>query len=237
MRNTCDPNRDYCQGDSRISPACCARPNKGGIPPTPSSRRTKVRLLKRVIRPRLVIVKALASAVCIGTGGSVGREGPIVQIGSALGSTVGQLLQVSARRLRTLVGCGAAAGIAGTFNAPIAGALFSLEVILGDFGVSRFTPIVISSVVSTIVSRYYLGDMPAFIVPSYELVSAFELVPYAILGLIAALVGVAFSILLYKTEDLFHVLPVPDLGKPVIGGLIIGAIAADLFSESRQVAC
>jgi len=178
-----------------------------------------------VIRARLVLVKALASAICIGTGGSVGREGPIVQIGSALGSAIGQVLQVSARRMRTLVGCGAAAGIAGTFNAPIAGALFAVEIILGDFGVPQFTPIVISSVVSTIVCRYYLGDMPAFIVPSYELVSAFELIPYAILGLVAAAVGVIFSILLYRTEDLLDGLKVPNMVKPAIGGLIIGAVA------------
>ena len=178
-----------------------------------------------VIRTRLVLVKALASAITIGTGGSVGREGPIVQIGSAFGSTVGQLFRVSAGRLKTLVGCGAAAGIAGTFNAPIAGALFALEVILGDFGVSQFSPIVISSVVSTIVTRSLIGDMPAFIVPSYELVSAYEMLPYAILGLAAGVVGVGFSIILYKAEDGFEALPIPDLSKPVLGGLIIGSIS------------
>ena len=177
------------------------------------------------IRPRLVLVKALASAICIGTGGSVGREGPIVQIGSALGSAMGQLMRVSARRLRVLVGCGAAAGVAGTFNAPIAGALFAVEIILGDYGVLQFSPIVISSVVSTIVSRYFLGDMPAFIVPSYELVSAFELIPYAVLGLTAAMVGVGFSSFLYRMEDFFHRLRVPDLMKPALGGLVIGCIS------------
>jgi len=178
-----------------------------------------------VIRTRLVLIKALASAITIGTGGSVGREGPIVQIGSAFGSTVGQLFRVSAPRLRTLVGCGAAAGIAGTFNAPIAGALFALEIILGDFGVSQFSPIVISSVVSTIVTRSLIGDMPAFIVPSYELVSAYEMLPYAVLGIAAAFVGVGFSTLLYRTEDHFDALRIPDLSKPVIGGLIIGSIS------------
>jgi CIC family chloride channel protein len=178
-----------------------------------------------VIRTRLVLIKALASAISIGTGGSIGREGPIVQIGSAFGSTVGQIFRVSADRLRTLVGCGAAAGIAGTFNAPIAGALFALEVILGEFGVSQFSPIVISSVVSTIVTRSLIGDMPAFIVPSYELVSAYEMLPYAILGLAAGVVGVAFSVTLYKAEDTFDALPIPDLSKPVLGGLIIGSIS------------
>jgi CIC family chloride channel protein len=177
------------------------------------------------IRPRIVLVKALASAICIGTGGSIGREGPIVQIGSAFGSALGQLLRIPPSRLRTLVGCGAAAGIAGTFNAPIAGALFSVEVILGDFGLAHFSPIVISSVVSTVVARQFLGDTPAFIVPTYQLVSAYELVPYALLGLLAGLVGVGFSTLLYKTEDLFEQLKVPEIVKPMIGGLLIGFIA------------
>ena len=180
-----------------------------------------------VIRPRLVVVKTLASAICIGTGGSVGREGPIAQIGSAFGSTVGQLFRVSPARLRTLVGCGAAAGIAGTFNAPIAGALFAVEVILGDFGVSQFSPIVISSVISTIICRYFLGDRPALIVPAYQMISAYELLPYAGLGLLAAGVGIAFSTVLYKVEDFFQGLKVPGMVKPLIGGMIIGSMALE----------
>ncbi len=199
-----------------------AKEAKGhGVPEVMES----VALRGGVIRPRLVVVKTLASAICIGTGGSVGREGPIVQIGSAFGSTMGQLLRLPAARLRTLVGCGAAAGIAGTFNAPIAGPLFAVEVILGDFGVPQFSPIVISSVISTVISRYFLGDMPAFVVPPYQLVSAYELIPYAVLGLIAAGVGVSFSALLYKVEDIFEDLKVPAMVKPLIGGLIIGSIA------------
>ena len=98
-----------------------------------------------IIRARIVAVKALASALSIGTGGSVGREGPIVQIGSAFGSTVGQLSKLNTAQIRTLVGCGAAAGISATFNAPIAGALFAGELIIGDFAVTAFTPIPISS--------------------------------------------------------------------------------------------
>ncbi len=199
-----------------------AREARGhGVPEVMES----VALRGGVIRTRLVLIKGLASAITIGTGGSVGREGPIVQIGSAFGSSVGQMFRVSADRLRTLVGCGAAAGIAGTFNAPIAGALFALEVILGDFGVSHFSPIVISSVVSTIVTRSLIGDMPAFIVPGYELVSAYEMLPYAALGLAAGVVGVAFSIVVYRAEDGFEALPIPELAKPVLGGLIIGSIA------------
>lgn len=141
-----------------------AREAKGhGVPEVMEA----VALKSGVIRKRVVVVKSLASAISISTGGSVGREGPIVQIGSAIGSTLGQALKVSPDRMRALVGCGAAAGIAATFNAPIAGSMFALEVILGDFGLATFSPIVISSVVATVVSRAYLGDTPAFIVPAY----------------------------------------------------------------------
>ncbi len=177
-----------------------------------------------VIRRRVVAVKSLASAISIGTGGSVGREGPIVQIGSAVGSTIGQLLGVPARQLRTIVGCGAAAGIAATFNAPIAGALFAAEVIVGDFAVSQFSPIVISSVVATVVSRAVLGNHPAFEVPAYELVSPFELMPYMAIGAIAGLVGIAFMRSLYATEDAFARVPLPDWAKASLGGLLVGFI-------------
>lgn len=177
------------------------------------------------MRPRLVLVKALASGITIGTGGSVGREGPIVQIGSAIGSAIGQWLRVSGARLRTLAACGAAAGIAATFNAPIAGALFAVEVILGDFGVTQFSPIVISSVMATVVSRHFLGDFPAFDVPPHELVSAWELVIYGVLGVVAAGVALAFIRLLYRTEDLFERLPLRAWLQPALGGLLIGAMA------------
>ena len=177
------------------------------------------------IRPRVVIAKLVASGVCIASGGSVGREGPIVQIGSAIGSTIGQWLRVGERRMRTLVGCGAAAGIAATFNAPVAGALFAVEVILGDFGVTQFSPIVISSVTATVVSRHFLGDFPAFEVPAYRLVSANELFAYGVLGLIAGLVAILFVRTLYGTEDLFDRFHFPAFLKPAVGGMLIGMIA------------
>jgi len=123
------------------------------------------------IRPRVAVAKLLASSLCIASGGSVGREGPVIQIGSSIGSTVGQFLKVNAQRTKVFVACGAAAGIAAAFNAPMAGALFSVEIILGDFGVAQFSPIVISSVMATVVSRHFLGNFPAFEVPSYHLVS------------------------------------------------------------------
>jgi len=198
-----------------------AREAKGhGVPEVMEA----VALKSGVIRKRVLIVKLLASAISISTGGSVGREGPIVQIGSAIGSTLGQVLKVSADRMRTLVGCGAAAGIAATFNAPIAGSMFALEVILGDFGLATFSPIVISSVVSTVVSRVYLGDTPAFIVPIYELVSAWEFPMYLVLGLFCAVVGVTFTKTLYRFEDLFDTLKFPEYLKAVAGGLILGGL-------------
>ncbi len=133
-----------------------------------------VALKKGIIRIRIVFIKAFVSAVCIATGGSVGREGPIVQIGSAVGSTLGQLFKVSGNRIRTMVGCGAAAGIAATFNAPIAGSIFALEIILGEFEIATFSPIIISAVSATAISRHYLGDVPAFILPEYILPSPLE---------------------------------------------------------------
>lgn len=177
-----------------------------------------------MMRGRTVALRTLASALSIGSGGSVGREGPIVQIGAALGSAIGQWLRVPPRSLRTIVGCGAAAGIAATFNAPIAGALFAVEVIIGDFAVAQFSPIVISSVVATVLSRWLLGDHPSFLVPDYELVAPFELVPYAVLGVAAGLVGLAFMRVLYQSEDLFERLPMPAWLKPALGGLVVGAV-------------
>ena len=154
------------------------------------------------IRKRVAFVKIMASAVCIGSGGSVGREGPIVQIGSSIGSSISQLFKISSLQKKTMVGCGAAAGIAATFNAPIAGVLFALEILLGDFGLASFSPVVLSSVTATTISRHYFGDFPAFIIPSYELASIWEFCLYPFWGLLAGLVSILFIVVLYKTEDL-----------------------------------
>jgi CIC family chloride channel protein len=181
-----------------------------------------------VIRRRVVAVKALASAISIGSGGSVGREGPIVQIAAALGSSIGQMLRVPPSQLRTIVGCGAAAGISATFNAPIAGALFAAEIVVGNFAVAQLSPIVISSVVATVVSRFFLGNHPAFVVPPYELVSPFELVPYVVAGLIAGIVAVAFMRSLYFSEDVFERFPIPEWSRAAVGGLLVGAIGISL---------
>jgi len=177
------------------------------------------------IRARVLLAKAVAAALTIGSGGSAGREGPIVQIGSAVGSVMGQVLSVNPRRTRTFVACGAAAGIAATFNAPIAGALFAVEVILGEFAVMQFSPIVISSVAATVLSRHMLGDSPAFLVPEYELLRGVEFLPYTVLGLLAGLVGVAFISGVYRAQDLFAVLPLRPWMRPAAGGLVVGLVA------------
>ncbi|MGD2158545.1 MAG: chloride channel protein [Anaerolineales bacterium] len=176
------------------------------------------------IRPRVAVVKSLASAICIGTGGSVGREGPIAQIGSALGSTVGQLFKLSDERVRNLVACGAAGGIAATFNAPIAGAIFALEVILGQFHATYFGTVVISAVTADVIAHIFEGGLRSFAVPAYTLISPWELILYAILGTLVALVAVGFTRLLYLSEDLWDSMPLPDYVKPVLGGLLLGVV-------------
>ncbi len=176
------------------------------------------------IRPIVVVIKGLASSICIGTGGSAGREGPIVQIGSALGSTLGQALKMSDDRIRTLVACGAAGGIAATFNAPVAGVLFALEVILGEFSAAHFTTVVIASVTASVVGRIFAGDVPAFVVPEYALQTPWELLFYVMLGVIAAPVGVGFVRMLYRMEDLFEAWNFPEYLKPAVGGLGVGVL-------------
>jgi len=182
------------------------------------------------IRPRVAVIKSLASAICIGTGGSIGREGPIAQIGSALGSTIGQWLNLSNDRIRSLVACGAAGGIAATFNAPIAGSIFSLEIILGQFHATYFGAVVISAVTANVVTQAFEGSVRAFVTPAYILVSPWELLFYLLLGIIAAALGAAFTRLLYTTEDIFDRLPFPpEYFKPILGGLILGVIGLISF--------
>lgn len=178
-----------------------------------------------VIRPVVAVAKSFASAICIATGGSVGREGPIVQIGSGIGSTVGRILKLSTRRIKICVGCGAAAGIAATFNAPIAGAFFAAEVILGGFGIGSFGAVVVSSVTATVIARSMLGDVPAFIIPAYSIVNPAEMITYVVLGLIAGVAAVVFVKVLHWFEELSDRLTwIPSFIQPVVGGLLIGTI-------------
>lgn len=176
------------------------------------------------IRPRVAIVKSLSSALCIATGGSVGREGPIAQIGSALGSTVGQIFNLSDERIRNLVACGAAGGIAATFNAPIAGSIFALEVILGQLHAIYFGAVVISAVTADVIAHFLEGDLRAFSIPEYSLVNPWELVLYLLLGVIAAVVAVGFTRLLYLSEDVWDQFHIPEYLKPVLGGLVLGLV-------------
>jgi CIC family chloride channel protein len=158
-----------------------------------------------VIRPRVALVKILASGLCIGTGGSIGREGPIVQIGATLGSVAGQWFRLSPRYIKMLVAAGAAAGISATFNAPLAGVMFASEIILGSFAVESLTPIVIAAVLADVV-QVKIGEHgmnPAFphIYHVYEGAWA-ELPFYLLLGLLCGLMAVSFTKLLYAIEDL-----------------------------------
>jgi CIC family chloride channel protein len=179
-----------------------------------------------VIRARVVLVKAFASAFTLGTGGSAGSEGPIIQIGSAWGSSIGQLFRISETNTKTLIACGAAAGISAIFNAPIAGVLFAVEIILGEFTISAFTPVVISSVLSAVVAQGFAGDRAVFLTPDYHFSSALELVWFVVLALIAGVLAVVFIKMLYGAEDYFdlHVNYLPEWMKPAIGGALVGAI-------------
>ncbi len=177
------------------------------------------------IRPVVVVAKAAASAFCIGSGGSAGREGPIVQVGAAMGSSIGQWLRLSEDRIRNLVACGAAAGIAATFNAPIAGVLFAVEIILGELHMGMLGNVVISAVTASTVERVFLGERPAFDIPVYGIQTPWEVLLYAALGVLAAFVAVGFIHLLYWFEDRFDEWNFPDALKPAVGGLLLGALA------------
>ncbi|GLZ50340.1 hypothetical protein Acsp06_65250 [Actinomycetospora sp. NBRC 106375] len=177
------------------------------------------------IPARVAAVKSLASGLCIGTGGSVGREGPIVQIGSALGSAIGQWLRVPDHRLRLLVACGAAGGISATFNAPVAGVFFGLEVILRRFSAEAFGLVVITSVTANVAAHSLVGADHILHLPDVGLGSPPELVLYGVLGLVAGVVGWGFARVLYRIEDLCDaVWRGPEWLRPGVGGLLLGAL-------------
>ncbi|WP_329376113.1 chloride channel protein [Streptomyces sp. NBC_01351] len=176
------------------------------------------------IPPRVAVVKSLASALCIGGGGSVGREGPIVQIGSALGSSLGVLVRVGEDRLRVLVACGAAGGIAATFNAPLAGVFFAMELILRDFTAPRFGMVVLSSVTASVIARSILGDETFLQLPEVEVEHLASYVFFVLLGALAGAVGVLFTKVLYLVEDACDtVWRGPEWLRPAVGGVLLGA--------------
>jgi len=175
------------------------------------------------IRRRVVMFKVLASSLTIGFGGAAGREGPMVQIGSTIGSALGQWAQLPPRNVRTLVACGAAGGVAATFNAPIAGAIFAVEVLMGRIH-ADFLLVLLTSLSSCIVARSFLGNYPAFVVPAYELASAGELVLYFLMGMGMGMAALWYVRLLYAAEDFFGEWTFPDWLKPAVGGLAVGLI-------------
>ncbi|NHD18516.1 CBS domain-containing protein [Actinopolyspora sp. BKK1] len=177
------------------------------------------------IQPQVSLVKALASALCIGGGGSVGREGPIVQIGSALGSTVGSRFKLTERRMRVLVACGAAGGIAATFNAPMAGPFFAMELILRDFAVESFGAVVLSSVTASVIGRAVMGNEAFLSLPDFHLQNPGEFLLFALLGVLIGAAGLLFSKVLYGVEDLCDRLwRGPEWLRPGVGGLLLGLL-------------
>ncbi|MEK8021833.1 MAG: chloride channel protein, partial [Candidatus Parabeggiatoa sp.] len=182
------------------------------------------------IHPRVGVVKSLSSALCIGTGGSVGLEGPIAQIGSALGSTVGQIFTLTEERIRLLLACGAGAGIAATFHAPITGSIFALEIILGHLEARYFSAVVISAVVADTIAQFF--DKKSFIVPLYSLVSSWELLLYALLGVLAGASAFGFTKVLYWMEELWDKIPLSEYAKPVLGGLLLGILGLITFFQA-----
>jgi chloride channel protein, CIC family len=177
------------------------------------------------IAPRPVLINALESIVTVGSGGSLGREGPMIRLGAMISSWMGARLELPAHRLKVLVGCGAAAGLAATYNIPIGGALFAMEVILGNFALEIFGPIVASSVIATLIARSITGNAPLYAAPEYALKSGWEMLPYAGLGVVAAFASVLFMLgvtLGAKAFARLRFLPRPF--QPVIGMTLLGVI-------------
>jgi chloride channel protein, CIC family len=180
------------------------------------------------IRPQVSVVKAVASAVCIGTGGSVGREGPIVQIGSALASAFGQWTRMPENRMRILVACGAAGGIAATFNAPITGVFFGVEIILREFSVDALFTVMLSAMLADAIAIPFLGDgrfLSGF--PSgISLAHPRDYLLVAALAVVAGLVGLGFKAVLYKMEDGWDRLwgDKPEWARPAVGGVALGLL-------------
>jgi len=185
----------------------------------------KVNLRGAKLKLRPIFTRGFGAAATIGAGGSAGQEGPIAMIGGAIGSQFGQAFKMSGDRLKVLVACGAAAGVAATFNAPLAGVFFAQEIVLlSAFELSSFTSIVISSGMATVVSRALLGNHSELTAPLYVVQSYWELILYVILGLIIGTLAALFIESHFRIKDRFTALKMPTLLKPVVGGLMVGVI-------------
>ncbi len=178
-----------------------------------------------VISFRRSMIKSLSALFSVASGGSIGREGPLVQLSSMLASLVGRWRCWSTSRLRLLVACGSAAGIAAAYNAPIAGALFVSEIILGSMAMEIFGPLVFSSVIATLTVRQFIGTGPIYDIPTFRLGSNLEIIPHLFVGLLAGLLAPWFLRLLRGSEHLFSRLNWPVYAKMTLGGLIVGALA------------
>ncbi len=184
-----------------------------------------IQVRKGEVRLRVVFTKLIASAITIASGGSAGREGPIVQIGGAIGSILSNLRKLTPGRKRWIIGAGCAAGIAVLFNAPVAGAVFAVEIIVGDFGKRSFAAIILGAVSGCVIGRIFLGARPSFIIPKYSQLNVHEYGFFLALGLVSALVALLFVNFLYLAEDLFENLRLHGWLKPAIGGLGVGVTA------------
>jgi CIC family chloride channel protein len=176
------------------------------------------------VDPEPVLWSAGAAVVTVGSGGSLGREGPMVGLGAMIASWLGTRLGLPSHRVKILVGCGAAAGMAAIYNTPVGGALFAMEVILGNFALEIFGPIVVASVISTLVGRWALGSLPIYAAPGYKLVSSWELLAYVGLGILGALVSVAFVLGIKAVGGLFDRLDLHPALRPITGMALVGAI-------------
>jgi CIC family chloride channel protein len=174
---------------------------------------------------RTNLVKAVSSLVSIGTGASIGREGVITQMSATLASKLGQVAKWPPYRLRLLVGCGAASGIASAYNAPIAGAVFAALIVLGNFSMNLFAPLVFASVIATMVSRSFFGIKPWYQVPPFEFTSVLQMPWFILLGIIAGVLGAVFLKMLRRSEIRFGQAPWPIYSKLALSGLIVGLIA------------
>ncbi|MFQ5997959.1 MAG: chloride channel protein [Candidatus Bathyarchaeia archaeon] len=176
------------------------------------------------IRPRVALVKIIVSSITISSGGSAGREGPIAQIGATIGSTIGKIARIGREGTKLIVMSGLAAGIGGTFNAPLGGAIFAIEVINPTIDPRRIIPVFLASVVGTSVAEIFLGTRPAFSAPSFTIPNPVELALFIPLGIAFGLVSVAWVWAFYKVEDLFDKLKLSRRLKPALGGFVTGTI-------------